>query len=449
MTKRSRVVDNNDHDAKRQRCESPEKGLEVLKAVRENDATRVRQLCTGSTVDVKFSLILDPILNADLYKDIVLSPRQVCISPITYASAFRGRGADMIRVLLELGASARADDFALNLAIRNGAIDNVCELLRAGVAPNLAKPDVKEYSVCRHSDPMALAAMSGNVDVVRVLVENGARVRNLAWQHTVSHATNALFVAADYGHVQLAHWLLAETDLSVDEPRCPGRHHETAMHAAAHADRLALVHMMHAQFAGDVNAKTVDLQTPLFWACKASPSRVLGAALQYLAVHTDADANALDDHGTTPLCHLALYHYSEPRFKVLACNAGVMEFWRTSATVDILCGKAKRVYPGRTYALLCDVAEQRRQTLNRHGSLMLRCYEAVVRANNGKIPLDRAPWPTLRSCINEALALTELTPSLGHPFRLELEVSMATCEITNDGGDRDFSSPDVSDDDDC
>ena len=98
---------------------------------------------------------------------------------LTVAAAM-GRVDDVRRLL----PTADADDrhLALAFASQKGEIEIVRLLLDAGEDPNRYNP-LGSHS---HSTPMHQAALYGHVDVVRLLVERGARtdIKDLLWQGT-------------------------------------------------------------------------------------------------------------------------------------------------------------------------------------------------------------------------------------------------------------------------
>ena len=97
-------------------------------------------------------------------------------------AAAMGRVEDARRLLAN--ASARDRHWALASASQFGHLEIVRMLLDAGEDPNRYNP-VGGHS---HSTPLHQAAVSGRLDVVRLLVERGAQ---LDWKDTMWHATPA------------------------------------------------------------------------------------------------------------------------------------------------------------------------------------------------------------------------------------------------------------------
>jgi ankyrin repeat protein len=96
------------------------------------------------------------------------------------ANAGLGR-ADAVRRLLP-DASGDERHRAVALAAQHGRVEVVRQLLDAGEDPNRLNPK----GTHAHSTPMHQAALQGHVDIVRILVEHGARVDV---KDTIWHAT--------------------------------------------------------------------------------------------------------------------------------------------------------------------------------------------------------------------------------------------------------------------
>jgi len=100
--------------------------------------------------------------------------------PTVAAAAGLGRIDDARRLLP--GASAEERHRALALAAQNGYVEIVRLLLDAGENPNRLNPKGNHA----HSMPIHQAALGGHLDVVRLLVERGARldVKDTIWDGT-------------------------------------------------------------------------------------------------------------------------------------------------------------------------------------------------------------------------------------------------------------------------
>jgi len=116
------------------------------------------------------------------------------------AAAALGRTEDFRRLL----PLATSDDrhLALALASQFGHIEIVKALLDAGEDPNRYNP----LGCHSHSTPLHQAALAGHVDLVRLLVERGARLdmRDILWQGTAADW------AAHEGRTELEAWLRAQ-----------------------------------------------------------------------------------------------------------------------------------------------------------------------------------------------------------------------------------------------
>jgi ankyrin repeat protein len=100
--------------------------------------------------------------------------------PTLAAAAGLGRLADAIRLLPEADALDRHR--AIALAAQHGHVEIVRLLLNAGEDPNRYNPQGNHG----HSTPLHQAAFAGHEDVVRLLVEHGARldIRDTVWHGT-------------------------------------------------------------------------------------------------------------------------------------------------------------------------------------------------------------------------------------------------------------------------
>lgn len=100
--------------------------------------------------------------------------------PVLAAAAGLGRPADAIRLLP--GADALDRHRALALAAQLGHVEIVRLLLDAGEDPNRYNPNGNHG----HSTPLHQAAFAGHENVVRLLVERGARldIRDTVWHGT-------------------------------------------------------------------------------------------------------------------------------------------------------------------------------------------------------------------------------------------------------------------------
>jgi len=100
--------------------------------------------------------------------------------PTLAAAAGLGRLADAVRLLPEADALDRHR--AIALAAQHGYVEIVRLLLDAGEDPNRYNPEGNHG----HSTPLHQAAFAGHEDVVRLLVEHGAKldIRDTVWHGT-------------------------------------------------------------------------------------------------------------------------------------------------------------------------------------------------------------------------------------------------------------------------
>ncbi|PNF18748.1 hypothetical protein B7P43_G03347, partial [Cryptotermes secundus] len=188
--------------------------------------------------------------------------------------------------------------------------------LEAGVDPN--RVDNQGYTALQR------AAMAGNLQLVRLLVQYGANLTELSRNQ---FGDLPIHLAAAFGHANIVHWML-DNGVPVNIRNRIGA---TPLHSAAHNNRLEVAHLLldggaavnakvingdnrtslHEAAAqgsvdlvkllldrgADINAITSDQnQTPLHWAEKVGNIRTAD-----LLIQSGADITARDKNGTTPL----------------------------------------------------------------------------------------------------------------------------------------------------
>jgi len=129
---------------------------------------------------------------------------------IALRNAVYRRKPSTIKVLLEEGATSLSA--ALNTAINHSFKEIVELLLEFGADPDL----VTEYSSVK-STPLANAAANGSVEIVRMLLDAGAKVE--------SGEGHALAVAAKDGHEEVVQLLLSRCtseclEMAIETARC-------------------------------------------------------------------------------------------------------------------------------------------------------------------------------------------------------------------------------------
>ncbi len=183
-------------------------------------------------------------------------------------------------------------------AIRNYRSINGNTLLHAAVVycpeaiPILAKYiDVNarnEY--CRTA--LDIAAIDGNVEAVRLLLELGA---DLAAKDDRCSGETPLHGAAYFGHVDVVKLLLSHGA----DPNIRNRRGATPLHYAVSSGNTTIIKLL-IDAGADVNAKDREGRTPLHYTAYGRK----GADVVKLLVEMGADVNARDNKGNTPL-HVA------------------------------------------------------------------------------------------------------------------------------------------------
>lgn len=184
----------------------------------------------------------------------------------------------------------------MTLAARNGHADIVRLLLQHGARPT--KADKHGWS------PLHRAAQGGSAEVVRLLLEAGAAPDDAACGHTPLH------IAADEGHVEVVRELLAayrqgQASLDqLDEKTCLGGG-ETVLHKAAkrhhglrHERGRAFNEIVALLLAAGANPNSLDhdARTPLFQAVAYGGVRTVKFLLE-----AGAAVDVADKLGWTPL----------------------------------------------------------------------------------------------------------------------------------------------------
>jgi ankyrin repeat protein len=130
--------------------------LQLWKAVIGNDVSRVKSLLDKGA---------DPLL-----------PMHENYTPALFAAARDGR-TEIVNLILDRGTDPRVRHQGISLLIsaargdRDGRI--VRRLVDAGLDVNEEMPEARYYS-----SPLGIAAQAGNLEVVEILLDSGARVNN-------------------------------------------------------------------------------------------------------------------------------------------------------------------------------------------------------------------------------------------------------------------------------
>ncbi|KAI3414040.1 hypothetical protein GPALN_011506 [Globodera pallida] len=208
------------------------------------------------------------------------------------------------RVLALLQQRTRNGFSALHIAVYKGDKGALQTLLEAGAEPNAtaAAPGVPP--------PLHLAAMSGNVEVLRVLVAHGA---NLQAQDFVRYT--ALHCATYFGHVQVVRELLE----AGADPNASGGVHDRPIHIAAGKANPAMLKAF-LEAGADPTLPDDEGNTALHFAAKTGHCTSMGLLLDRAK---DARQFALQSnlYGDTAL-HSACYCGRMDAVKQLLAAAG-------------------------------------------------------------------------------------------------------------------------------
>ncbi len=202
-------------------------------------------------------------------------------------------------------ATSRALEDELLEEVAAGDIDAVRKLLKEGVSANAADED--------GATALMYAARDGDLELVRLLVANGADPRRVGCLHWHEEGKedwwtgSALHAAAGGGHMDVVRYLVGELGMDVDtqpadcDPReCEGRRTVTPLLEAAFSGRVAVMRYL-LKHGADVNARDNCGRTAMHHAAYSGSADAIRLLLEHGA---DVDARAKD--GYTPL-HVAAF----------------------------------------------------------------------------------------------------------------------------------------------
>ncbi|XP_012688345.1 transient receptor potential cation channel, subfamily N, member 1 [Clupea harengus] len=204
-----------------------------------------------------------------------------------------GEDVLIIRTLMEYDANVTATtkelrETPLHYCARVGNTAVLQEILR-GVAASCLQMAVNKHAKNGWS-PLLLAAERGHLEVVRMLLQNHARVDVFD-----EDGKAALHLAAENGHEDIADLLLAHKAF-VNAKTKLGL---TPLHLAAQNGSTHLVRLLVETHMASTDALSLNKQTPLHLAAMSGQLDVCSSLLKLRA-----DITATDIHGQTPL-HLA------------------------------------------------------------------------------------------------------------------------------------------------
>jgi ankyrin repeat protein len=196
----------------------------------------------------------------------------------------------------------------------------VSQLAKSGRATNLLnQPNIKDRY---RRTPLLVAIEGGNLDLVQLLLENGADPKR---ETKAPDSCNGIMLAFRSGHVAIAEYLLDHDYFELENS--DNIFNYTLLHQAAYG-HVECTKMLLAKGA-KVNASSAFQVTPLHSAVSAGNPQVVAELLAH-----GADANATDKFGRTPL-YLACNSFNLPIVKLLVedgkCNVNITDTNNNSA----------------------------------------------------------------------------------------------------------------------
>jgi ankyrin repeat protein len=188
-----------------------------------------------------------------------------------------------IPILYMASIKSNAEKSPLSLAVSNGDVEKVRVLLQNGT-------DVNELDHNGDTSIM-VASYNGNVELAQLLVEEGADITK------ENDETNALLLAIFKGNLEIVKILIeagADTELPIRDD------HTTPLLMAAGTDHLEIVESL-LKAGAHINKDDVHGQTPLFIACVKNNLKMV-----QLLLNAGADIDNSDNNHNTPLLISAL-----------------------------------------------------------------------------------------------------------------------------------------------
>jgi len=225
------------------------------------------------------------------------------------------RTVDIAQMLVEAHADVNAISIhgpgtwkgpALLEAVARGDVAVARYLISIGAGVNMVGENL---AGARIFTPLALAANGDQVELVQLLLEEGANVNAVSWTNPRAYftwteseqdrAATALQIAAALGHLEVARVLL-EAGADINIPAC-GPNGQTALQAATATGNIEIVELLLASGA-DVNARSNnDIQFPKTALLTAVEMNNVGLVEVLLAAGADVNAPAFGYFGSTVL----------------------------------------------------------------------------------------------------------------------------------------------------
>lgn len=240
-------------------------------------------------------------------------------------NAIRKNAGNTVSTLIKEGADvnyqAPSGETALGLAVDGNFVSFTKELIAAGA-------DVNKRNTASGRTPLIDAAMTGNAEIVKMLLEAGADKNARVFLYGQELDENALTAAVNNGNSEIAD-ILRHAGAEEITPGAPSAEAEqaaqnvynsmgiTPLHYALLAGETEKVKELIASGA-DVNAKAPNMGTPLLYACTVG-----NAEAARLLINAKADVNAAGDTGYTPLMMACQMGNKELAEILLAAGADV------------------------------------------------------------------------------------------------------------------------------
>ena len=234
-----------------------------------------------------------------------------------FVKASRDNDIDAVVQQLDEGMEIESIDFdghtALHAAALNGNAEIVTLLLSRGAAVNSKGAEPEERGArrssaigkggggggtnIRNSPALLLAAGTGNVEIARLLLDNGADVNLGGGQsnwHDHSNGETPLMKASAYGHFDMVK-LFLDRGANVHAKNADG---ENALCKAAEFGTCELVDLLISKGASVTDRCGIWMKTALIAACNNRQDEIVK-----LLVQRGSEVNARDLQGSTVLMH--------------------------------------------------------------------------------------------------------------------------------------------------